>query len=105
MAALGHRDEIAGNGARPNVKAEHLRSKYELSVLQQVILLQRLPSWPCNISVQVNNKERFINESKYFNQIKFDLDQKRPNGIVLYSLAVAKIKESVVHDFQHLHIQ
>lgn len=46
MAALGQRDDMAGNGDRPNVKAEHLRSKYELSVLQQVILLHRLPSWP-----------------------------------------------------------
>lgn len=36
---LGHRDDIAGNGVRPNVKAEHLRSKYELSELQHVILL------------------------------------------------------------------
>lgn len=41
---LGHCDEIAGNGLSPNVIAEHLRSKYELSVLQQVILLQRRES-------------------------------------------------------------
>lgn len=41
FAVLGHRDEIAGSGLRPNVIAEQRLSKYELSELQHVILLQR----------------------------------------------------------------
>lgn len=49
---LGHRDDIGGNGASPNVIAEQRRSKYELSVLQHVILLQRLES--CQIPTNSN---------------------------------------------------
>ena len=44
FVVLGHREEIAGNGLRPNVIDEHRRSKYELSVEQHVMLLQRRDS-------------------------------------------------------------
>lgn len=43
---LGQRDDIGGNGVNPNVIAEQRRSKYELSLLQHVILLQRRDSCP-----------------------------------------------------------
>lgn len=46
--ALGHLDglwdAIGDNGANPNVIDEHRRSKYELSELQQVMLLLRRDS-------------------------------------------------------------
>lgn len=40
----GSVDDIGGNGVKPNVIAEHLRSRNELSELQHVILLLRRDS-------------------------------------------------------------
>lgn len=42
-----------GSGVRPSVTAEQRRSRYELSVLQHVMLLLRLESTPCLDSLRL----------------------------------------------------
>lgn len=49
------RDDIGGSGVRPSVIAEQRRSRYELSLLQHVILLLLRDSCPCEIKGNVRD--------------------------------------------------